>query len=384
MQDNHFDVMTIVTGAKGFGKSTAAIYLSIKYIQKFGFVCPDCGAEFYKNVYAIDGSTSPPRFYIPDFVKDGKAVIECPIQYKLNLKTGERKQISGCASRFTWGERKQIKWEAQKFIAYDNQDVFDKIFSLPDFSPIIADEAMKFSAGQLHNKAESKALKELLTMVRPKRFLFFLCIPEFGWLDSKYREGLSSFWLRMIERGAGVLIEKDKGEAKEKYHVKDMEEIMGVIKFFTPMEKIRHKLKKHKCYFDMFRFPALPQRIYDNYEMVRNAVNLQRQVEERQLSNKDLAKVLSWNILNKWDKLRVLVDRCNNQKPTYSLLSNEFLSDPITKQPLASDATIRNWVQGVNSYVKSGGKNIHTFEGEMGVDTEKLPSQSDLSKRVRV
>ena len=285
----------------------------------------------------------------------------------MDLKSGKRKKVRGCNHTLKWSKRKKIKWDASKFIAYDNEDVVTKIFTLPTYSPIIADEAVKFAAGMNHNKSESKELKELFTVIRPKRFWFFFCIPEFQWIDSKYRESMSNFWLRMIERGTGILFEKDKGEAKEKYHMKEMQKRMGVVKYFTSMDKIKRSLKRHPCYFDTFHFKGLPNRIYDNYEMVRNAVNLQRQVEERKISNKDMAKIMAWQLMNHWDRIRLAVDKSRESKMTYNILTSEILADPTSRKSLASDVTIRNWLRGVNEYVKSKGSNALVFDGEISM-----------------
>jgi hypothetical protein len=367
LQDNNYDVMTLCSGSKGFGKSSATISLAIDYLSMFGFVCPHCGAIFFKNVYAkrtdASGRTD---FYIPEYVKNDTANIQCPLKYDLDLKTGERKVIGGCGKTFKWSGRKVPKWDPNTYIAYDNKQVLEKVYSLPDYAPMVCDEAIKFAAGQSHMKAESKAMKELMTLIRPRRFLMFFNIPEFSWLDSKYREGMSSFWLRMVERGVGVLFEKDKGEAKEKYHIKEMEKLMGTVKFFTPMDKIKSRLRKHPCYFDTFRFPELDKKVYDEYELVRNAINLQRQVEEMQLSNKDVAKIAVYNLFHNWDRIKIAVDRSKEARPTYSILSGEVLVNPLTRQTIASDATLRNWVTGVENYIKSKGQAQLAFEGEAG------------------
>ena len=370
LQDNNMDVLTIVSGDKGLGKSTAAIVMAIDYLNKYSFVCPRCNSEFYKNVYDVDNSTNPPSFYIPKQVLEGKWRIRCPEEFSLNLSSGVKKKVSGCGYKIKYSDRKKIKWSAKKFIAYDNQDVVNKIFTLPTFSPIIADEAVKFAAAHNHNKTDSKQLKELFTVIRPKKFWIFFCIPEFSWIDSKYREAMSSFWIRMIERGTAILFEKDKGEAKEKYHIKEMQEMMGTVKFFTHMDKIKHSLRKHPCYFDMFSIPELPEKVYIDYEYVRNAVNLQRQVEEMELSNKDMAKMMSWNIMKNWDRFKIAVDRSREAKPTFSIMTHELLVDPVTRKSLVSEVTLRNWLKGVGDYIKTKGQEVQAFDGSIKAEVK--------------
>lgn len=369
LQENNFDVMTLVSGSKGFGKSTASIYLAVQYLDKFSFICPHCGNEFFKNVYAMDSDDEgETNFKIPEYVLNDTANIKCDFEYELDKSTGKKVVKRGCGKTHKWSQRKKIKWEARKFIAYDNADVVDKLFTLPNYAPIVADEAIKFAAGHSHNKADSKALKEIMAVVRPKRFLMLLCIPEFSWLDSKYREGMSSFWLRMIERGVGVLFEKDKGESKEKYHIKELDKIMGTVKFFTPMEKIKKNIKKHPCYFDMIKFPDLPEKIYNDYELVRNAVNLQRQVEEMEISNKDVAKIAAWNLVNDWDAIKLQVNKSREHRITYEILMRLIFVNPIDRKSLVSEPTIRNWLKGVDDFVKTKGKDAHAFANEIETD----------------
>jgi hypothetical protein len=238
------------------------------------------------------------------------------------------------------------------------------------------DEAIQFASGQEHNKTESRELKKLFTVIRPKRFWIFFNIPDMLWIDSKYREGMASFWLRMIERGTGIIFEKNKAESKDKWETKRMQELMGTIKFFTPMDKLKRNLMKHPCYFDMFRFPNLPQEIYDDYEYVRNAISLQRRVEEQSFNNKDYAKIASYNLIHNWERISVAIQRSKENRTTYKLLSEEIFSDPVTTKRLVGDVTIRNWVGGIQDYIKTKGQDAKVFSVEP--EPEPEPEKIDL------
>jgi len=357
MQDNNFDSLIIVSGDKGFGKSTYAILRTIEYLDKYSFICPKCGVEFYKNPYIEYGDKG---FIIPDKIKRG--MVECPIYKKLD-KSGQEIVESGCGHRFPYSQRKKVKWDAAKFIAYDNNDVVRKVYSLPRYSPLICDEAIKFAAAMNHNKAESKEIKEIFTTIRPKRLLVFFCIPAFTWVDSKYREEMSNFWIRCLERGTAVIFEKDKGESDDKYHVEELSKIMGVVKYFTPMEKIKRNIRRHPCYFDMVSFPEIEKTVYDQYELVRNARVMQQKVEEMELSNKDIGKIMAYNLLTFWDRIRMEVDKSKEVRLTYHTLVNEILMNPANKKPIVSDTTVRGWVRGVEDYIKSKGTDVKEFSG---------------------
>ena len=370
LQANNYDVLTIVTGPKGTGKSSSTIYLARRYNQLFGFMCPKCGAMFYKNSYDMKIVDGKSVFYIPEKVLNGK--VQCPYKYKLNIKDNKKEIDSGCGHVFDYKDRKIPKWESKTFVCYDNKDIVDKIFSLPDYAPIVADEAVKAASAQNWNKSDAKELKDLFTVIRPRRFLMFFNLPEFTWLDHKYREGMSSFWLRIVDRGIAVLFEKDKGESKDKYHLKELEALMGTVKFFTSTEKVGAKLKKHPCYFDTLSIPMLPDNVYDDYELYRNAVNLQRQVEERTISNKDMAKIATFNLMHNWDRIKLAVDKSKEYATTYRILNDEIFVNPLTRAPLVSEATLRNWNNGVENFIKTQGQNALVFDGAIAKPEEKV------------
>jgi hypothetical protein len=365
LQENNYDVSILLTGVKGAGKSNTSIFMTLKYLDMFSFVCPHCGAEFYKNIYdmKLDGNGEPV------FLRqnDKKIYIQCPIEYKIDLQTKKKVPVRGCGKIHPLSQRKKVKFDGDKFIAYDNQDVLDKMFDMPQYAPIILDEAMNVLAGQNHNKSETKYLKEKINVIRPKRHMIFYNIPEITWLDSKVREGFASFWLRMIDRGEAILFEKDQGECFDKWHLKELNKMMGTVKFFSSADKIRRSVKKHPCFFDTFSIPKVPDSIYDEYEYYRNAKNIQREMEEMEVSEKDTAKIVAWNLLNRWDRIRLSIDKSKSGKCTYKVLTEEIMVNPVTRKSLATEPTIRNWVQGVNKYVKSQGKEIAEFAEESEV-----------------
>jgi hypothetical protein len=344
----------------------------------FGFVCPSCGCDFYKNLYASKTDSSGKVYFeIPEYVLLDKAWIQCPIHEKIDFKTGKKETYLGCGHKFRWSERKKIKWASNKFISYDAKSLTDLLFHAVPYSPIVADEAFQILGGQNHNRAENKYLKEVLNNARPKKHIMFYCIPEVSWLDSKLREGFSSFWIRMVERGEAVIFEKDKGESKDKYHMKELEKIFGTVKFFTPMDKIKRNLRKHPCFFDMIKIPELPEKVYNDYEMYRNSILLQRQVEELELSNKDIAKIMVWNLMRQWDRFKIDVDKSKEVRPTYDILIRDVVVDPVTRKPLASEPTLRNWLKGVDDFVASKGSDVMAFDGVLEQEKSKDPVISD-------
>jgi hypothetical protein len=182
-------VLTLCSGDKGFGKSSATIYLARQYNDLFSFICPYCGNEFYKSVYSHKKKENGKvDFYIPDIVKQDKVWIQCPEDFELDLNTQQKTKVSGCGRLFKYSQRKKIKWNAARYIAYDNPDVVEKIHTLPKKSPLICDESIKFAASFEANKTESRELKKLFTVIRPKRFWIFFTNANriVSWLACSY------------------------------------------------------------------------------------------------------------------------------------------------------------------------------------------------------
>jgi len=113
--------------------------------------------------------------------------------------------------------------------------------------------------------------------------------------------------------------------------------------------------------FDSLTWAELPEKVYDDYEYVRNSRNLQRQVEEMELSNLDVGKIMAWNLLNEWDRIQLEVNKSKGNKMTYNILRHEILINPITRKPISSETTVRNWVIGMDQYIKTKGQNAGVF-----------------------
>lgn len=88
-----------------------------------------------------------------------------------------------------------IKFDAKKHIAYNNSDVMTKIDTLPKFSPIICDEAVRFAAASDWARRENKDLKKKLAQVRTKHMLYILCFPlKINKLEKNYLESFTNYW----------------------------------------------------------------------------------------------------------------------------------------------------------------------------------------------
>jgi len=159
MQEADLDVIIAVSGTKGLGKSSLALQVCKRYVEKY------------------------------------------------------------------FGEK---YFSVEKYTAYDNAEVMEKIYNLPEYSPIIADEAARFAMGEDWNKSENKELKKLAAQIRPKHMIVFLNLPRFSWLDKKYSSDMVSLWVRVITRGHVIVFQPDLSEVKEPWHLKEMQDTKQV------------------------------------------------------------------------------------------------------------------------------------------------------------
>jgi hypothetical protein len=163
-----------------------------------------------------------------------------------------------------------FKNELHRFIAFDPEQIKNNLLNEEDGLPLIADEAVQWMMAEDWAKAESRILKKLFTLARLKHRIVFVCIPEFFWIDRKYREDMILFWIHVVGRGMGVIFTLDtKIGAKDKWHREEFEKISS-FNVFTPPEKIINIYRKHPCFFDGIKFNKIDENIYNKYLKLRN------------------------------------------------------------------------------------------------------------------
>jgi len=366
MADNNFDRFVIVSGEKGSGKSTLVIMLIQEYLSKFSFVCPNCNSIFYKSIYAKEQTEHGYRFYIPKEILDNQVLIKCPMYYELNMKTGLREKVSGCGCLFPLSRRRRLKYKVRDFVAYNNDEAYNTIIRANVGKPVQCDEAITFMSSLDFNKTESKEMKRLFTVIRPRRLLTFALAPEFSSIDRRYRDDFSHYWMYVFERGHCIVFEKNKAVSDDKYSIKNLQKIMPVLKYFTPTDKIIKALKRHPCFFDYFKFDELDAKTYDEYELYRNASNIRKAIQEQEFSGKELQKLIAWNTMTHWDSVAIEVARQKDRKMTYGIFCNHLLRNPLSTKAMASEPTVRNWVRAIDQWVKTKGENVDAFVEEKG------------------
>lgn len=237
----------------------------------------------------------------------------------------------------------------KKYIAFDNEEVMQKITSLPTYSPLIGDEASRFAMGEDWAKTDSKELKKVVAQMRPRRLIFFMNLPKLGWLDKKYREEMIKIWVWIPTRGHAIIFEPDMNPGiDDAWHLNTFKKFSKrKISHFSDINRILKIAKKNPCYVDNFVFPEVPQEIYVDYEKIRNKRAFE--TKEKYVDQKEVGKVIIHNLRKKWPKYLEMIKKGELNKWRYQLILDELLMDPRSDKKLVSSInTMQNWIKDID------------------------------------
>jgi hypothetical protein len=173
------------------------------------------------------------------------------------------------------------KFEPERHVAYLYEDVINKINELDEREPLIIDEAVNVAMSEDWNKIESKYLKKVFAKLRVRHLIVFLCIPEFSWLDKKYREGMVNFWLFVPTRGFFILFAPKIFTAKEdKWELDRLEGILKGINYSDIVKKkeltknLESRISTLPTHLTLGAFEPVPKDIYEKYlELRKQAID---------------------------------------------------------------------------------------------------------------
>jgi hypothetical protein len=160
-------------------------------------------------------------------------------------------------------------FNAEKYIAYTNADLSRKIDSLPPFSPLIADESVRFITSEDWNKKENKELKKKLAQIREKHLFFILCFPlKIKKVEKTYLESFVNYWIELYSRGSAAIFVRDNNPVFDSWRL-DYFKNIGSYSEFTSEETIKNKMKDHPCFWKFMKIPKVPDKIYNKYKEIR-------------------------------------------------------------------------------------------------------------------
>jgi hypothetical protein len=188
------------------------------------------------------------------------------------------------------------KFEPERHVAYLYEDVIDKINELDEHEPLIIDEAVNVAMSEDWNKIESKYLKKVFAKLRVRHLIVFLCIPEFSWLDKKYREGMVNFWLFVPTRGVFILFTPKVFTAKEdKWNIDKIESVFKGLGYLDVVEGkyiSKEILQKVGLIGNSISgtFEPVPKEIYEKYLEMRK-IAIEKSSEQGQVLKIEASKI---------------------------------------------------------------------------------------------
>lgn len=160
-------------------------------------------------------------------------------------------------------------FSTNKYIAYTNLQVQDKIDNLEKFSPLICDESINFCTTENWAKAENKQLKMKLGQVRTKHLLYILCFPlKITKVDKVYRDSYMNYWIELFARGIGALFCRDMNPVQDSWRLDDFKHLQSYTEF-TNVEKVKKALMRHPNFWYIITAPKPPEALYNQYLVYR-------------------------------------------------------------------------------------------------------------------
>lgn len=282
-------------------------------------------------------------------------------------------------------------FDVRKYIAYNNEDVIEKIHSLPKYSPLIGDEAVRFAWSREWNKTDNKELAKLATQIRTKKLIFFMNIPKLAWIDSVYREGMLDIWIWVHatfteegKRSYALVFEPDDNQGEgDSWHMallrQNKRKKKNRVGRFTDIQKVVKLVNSHPCFIDSFTFPKVPADLYERYLKVRNVRAFERSNEF--ISQKDAAKIVIHNFKNQWPKIQEAVGEARAKLPTNKIISDILSYDHTRKKVTLKQNTIMQWLAEINKLVpqvKEEPKVEEKQDDETEQSKENTSSESNL------
>jgi len=370
MQEKDLDIFVMISGQKGLGKSNTALAIGLKYFRNYGLRCQVCNNIWMTTAISLnDKELNELKAEIKETkdlqereeliqkymeLKELKKLEPCPYcrLKELHLKS-DSESIGDSLLKLTRMERitfnpeihkvervtyRDYKHHIKNSIAYDNEDIKNKIYNLPPYSVVHADEGLRFLMASDWAKTENKELKKLVAQCRTKHLIFLICIPTFGWVDKKYRNDMCNYWIRLMTRGSALVCIPIISEQDDPWGLKSFSETLGQYTFLTSRNEIEvkiNKLLKHPNVRDRINIPKVSEKAYSYYLLYRDAIALQKykEEEEKEKDNANREDIIIYNVRNnfkgfiEWGK----------RSPTYKEIVEVLYKDPVTGQPVITE-----------------------------------------------
>lgn len=215
-------------------------------------------------------------------------------------------------------------------MAYDNDEVMQKTLDLKEYHTLVCDEAVRFAMAEDWMQSESKDLKRMFAQIRTKHLVYFFNIPEFWWLDKKYREDMTTCWVHIIKRGIAAVFFPDLTPGViDRWHRKELLTIFEKrpLSFFTiNIEHVVRSLHQHPCFWDVIAYPQLPQDMYASYLELRNK-KVRESIKSESRSDRWKVRALAKNLYLNRDKIVKDIQKLKGELSQEKIVNTFFVDE---------------------------------------------------------
>jgi hypothetical protein len=166
----------------------------------------------------------------------------------------------------------------EKYVAYVNSELEEKIVKMEHMGGIIGDEAIRWAWRRNWMKEDNKQLGELWKQIGFKRLVAFFNLSVFWNLDNIYRNERVKFWIHVFEKGHAIIYQPDANPfVTDVWYQKDIMKKMSFMSQFDPWKKRLKLLSRNKLFFDYIQFDPLPPEWKDVYDEISQGRKLDQE-----------------------------------------------------------------------------------------------------------
>jgi len=152
-------------------------------------------------------------------------------------------------------------------------EVYKKLTTLPKYSVINADEAIRIAYKLDWYSMGQKYLNKVFALARKENQATILCIPRIWDLNEYFRNWRVKFWVYVYKRGKAVVFFRDKNPfVKEPFHIKENLKYlyMKAGNKVISEEIVINIFSKMPNYLTHFNFPELPKEVKKEYNRLKD------------------------------------------------------------------------------------------------------------------
>lgn len=214
-----------------------------------------------------------------------------------------------------------FKLESHVIFDPNNKVVVDKVKTLPKYSCIILDEAIKTMYKLNWASTEQKMLNMAFALCRKYNQIVILCIPRFRDLNEQFRNWRAKLWIQVVERGRAAIFTPDMANIwhLDPWHMEENSRFL-----LKSTKRMRYSdidtdkkidlWNKVGSFLDECPFEKLPEDIEGQYKSLKGEVDIaaiEEGVKSEQLNE---LKRAYWEFRKDGYTLQELIPKFNRQQ----------------------------------------------------------------------